>query len=131
MHQRHRLSRAIVVVTLIGSIARAQSGEPVRPAGGPKLASILAGVARAIVPMAVGGGIPASAELDDTARRRAGLDVLAAGFAVAPVVSHLVAREWWRAAIFGVTPVACAVGAIALLESDPSVLDTGTTPRRI
>src|SRR5262252_333971 len=117
--------RALVVVTLIGAIAHAQSPPPplelpppapVRPSTGPKLASILAGVASAILPLAIGGGIAAGAELDDTARRRAGLDVLAAGFAIAPVVSHLVAREWWRALIFGIAPVACAAGAIGILE---------------
>jgi hypothetical protein len=97
----------------------------------PTLASIVAGVAAALIPLAVGGGVAASADVDQTAQRRAGLDVIAAGFAVAPVVSHLAAREWRRALLFGAIPMLCSIGAIAILESQPSVLDMGSPPARI
>jgi len=116
---------AVVMVLAVGGAARADT-TPEAP-----LASLVAGVASALVPLAVGGGIAASASVDDQPTRRAGMHVIAAGFAIAPFVSHFVAREWKRGLVFGALPLACSVAAITIMELEPGTIDLGTPASRI
>ena len=110
---------------LITAIARAD--EPP-----PKVAwSFAAGLATAVVPLAVGGGIVAGASKEDVASLRAGVHVIAVGLALAPWVSHLIAREWKRAAAFGVVPIAMMVVAIGVFEGQDLAIDGGNYGWRI
>ena len=81
--------------------------------------SLGAGAAVAILPLAVGGALTT---LDSRATRNAGLYVITAGLALAPIVSHLVLREWKRAAIFGAVPAASLLAMVAMLHAAPDVL---------
>jgi hypothetical protein len=79
--------------------------------------------------MAVGGGLAATT--DDLRLKHTGVELMAAGFALAPIVSHLIAREWKRAAYFGVAPLALAGVAVGILEGSQAILDDGTAAARI
>lgn len=107
--------------------ARADEPDPGPPAFGW---SIGAGVATALVPLAVGGGLLAVSS--DHTTKHASIDLIAAGWALAPLVSHLVAHEWKRAAIFSVAPLVFGALAVGLLEgSTDDLLDNGTPPPRV
>jgi hypothetical protein len=147
------MCRLVAVVLLIGALAtRASADEPPAPPAPlqplPPLAplpplkpplerkppvfwSVAAGLATAIVPLALGGGLLATADVDEDARKHAGIHIIVTGIALAPLVSHLVAREWKRAAIFSCIPIAMAALSIGLLESQGSILDEGAPPPRI
>ncbi|MEO6952486.1 MAG: hypothetical protein ABI321_11780 [Polyangia bacterium] len=79
---------------------------------------IVAGTATAMLPLAVGGAFFAGT--DDTTKRRDAIVGMLSGLALAPIVSHLVVKEWARAGIFGAIPVACVIGMSVLLEIHPS-----------
>jgi hypothetical protein len=87
------------------------------------MGSIAAGLATAMVPLAVGGALLAG----DTSRdvKNAGMYVVQAGLALAPFVSHAVAREWARGALFSVVPVAAAAAAVGVMAASPDVLAGG------
>lgn len=91
--------------------------------------AMLAGAATALVPFAVGASLFASGI--DTQRREAGSLVLVSGLALAPIISHLLVREWRRAAIFGAIPIACAIGAATLLALTPTTTIYGTHDGRL
>ena len=96
----------------------------------PKIGwAIFGGAATALVPMAIGGAF-FSGTYDTTVRRDATLGMLT-GLALAPIVSHLVVREWSRAAIFGAIPTAALVGAAVLLELSPTANLYGTRGERL
>src|SRR5688572_6024449 len=86
-----------LLVVLVGRPAHAQpdEGDGEVPLGW----SVGTGCGLALVSMAVGGGI--SAGSDRARARRTGVEILAGGLALSPAVSHLMAREWKRAAFFG------------------------------
>jgi hypothetical protein len=110
----------LLLITLAPRIARAEEKPP------PVAWSFAAGLAMALVPMAIGGGIVASASnTDDAERRRAGVHVIGAGLALAPWVSHLIAREWKRAAVFGSVAVALFGGVVAVFEGYDIAHDGG------
>jgi hypothetical protein len=98
---------AMFLVLALAGAARADDEPPVGWSAG-------VGFGLALVPMAVGGGI--AALNDDPGVRRAAMHTFTVGLAVAPIVSHLIAKEWTRAAIFGAVPLAAAALAIGLLE---------------
>jgi hypothetical protein len=131
----------VVVVLLLAwplSWARAQpspapalsppvAAEP--PAEPPVGWSIVAGMATGLGALAVGGALTAT---DSKSDKEAGTYVLLTGLTLAPIVSHLVAREWKRAAIFGAIPMASLLGMVWLLEVHPQVLYEGNKdPTRI
>jgi hypothetical protein len=108
---------------------RTDPGTADSDAGAPKVGwAIGAGALTALVPFAVGASLFASNF--DVDRRTAASLVMAYGMALAPVVSHLVAKEWSRAAIFGAIPLACAVGITVLVEVQPTVTFYGTREGR-
>jgi hypothetical protein len=92
-------------------------------------AGVGAGVALMIVPPAVGGAVEANS--DDINVKRGSVYLLAGGWALAPVVSHLIAREWGRAAIFGALPVAAFASIVTLLQVDPTVFNEGSVATRV
>jgi hypothetical protein len=97
------------------------------PAADPPVAlSVGLGLTLAIAPMAVGGGL--AAMTSDVRTRRRSLEVLAGGLALAPIVSHLVAGETTRAAVFGAVTLSAAVLSTVLLETVPQVLDDTKHP---
>jgi hypothetical protein len=108
----------LVAAAAVGApAAEPAAGEPDPPVGW----SLAAGVATALVPLAVGGGM-LSAEGATTAMKEAGATVAVAGLALAPFVSHAVAREWRRAIYFSVLPVGAAAGTIALAFAKSELL---------
>jgi hypothetical protein len=89
--------------------------------------SIGAGLFTALLPLAVGGAVFATH--DDIDVKRASVYTMSAGLALAPVVSHLVAREWKRV-LFGVVPLAAFAATVALLQVEPSVTVYGQPDTR-
>ena len=136
-------AQALVLGCLIARAAAAEPATtpplPIAPASPvhesepepPVLWSMVAGLATAIVPLAVGGGITALADVHDDRRKRTGIDVITIGVGLAPLVSHLVAREWKRAALFSAVPLAAAAVAIGLLEGSDDLLDNGAIGPRV
>ena len=110
-----------------------QGPQPEAPpalADSPKVGwAIFGGAATALVPLAISGALFART-FDTTARRDATMGMLT-GFTLAPIVSHLIAREWTRAAIFGAVPAVCLVGAAVLLELSPTSDLYGTRQGRL
>jgi hypothetical protein len=105
--------------------ARASDERP-PPVAGP----VVGGVVTALVPLAVGGAVAAVAG-DDPTGRRAGLHTVAVGLALAPIVSHLAAREWKRAAVFGAITVGLAALSIGLCEGLNAYADFGPFEGRV
>jgi len=91
--------------------------------------AVFAGTATALVPLAIGGAF--FADGPDSDRRKGASIGIVSGLALAPIISHLVVREWSRAAIFGVIPVACAIGTATLLELQPTATVYGTRDGRL
>jgi hypothetical protein len=87
------------------------------------------GVATALVPAAVGASLYSAG--DDFQSKHAGVYLLCGGLALAPVASHLIAREYGRALLFGALPLASMAGMVGLVESHPDVLFEGDVPRRV
>ena len=92
-------------------------------------AGVGAGVALMIVPAAIGGAVESTS--DDVNVKRGGVYLLAGGWALAPIVSHLAAREWGRAALFGAMPVAAFAAIVTLLEVDPTIFNEGSVATRV
>jgi hypothetical protein len=119
-----------VVLLLAWTAAEAQpSPAPLVAAEPPVGWSIVGGMATGLGALAVGGALTAT---DSKSEKEAGTYVLLTGLTLAPIVSHLVAHEWKRAAIFGAIPLASLLGMVALLEVHPQVLYEGNKdPTRI
>lgn len=121
------------LVALLAAVAVAVCARPAHADPAEKLAlgSFAAGLAVAMVPLAVGGGLAATADPSDQNTKRTGIYIIATGLALAPIVSHLIAREWKRAAIFGAISVPFSVVAVSLLATQPDIIDAGTPPPRV
>ena len=91
--------------------------------------AVATGVALAMAPLAAGGAMFAGS--DQVGRRQEALWVALTGLTVAPVVGHLIAREWKRAGIFGAAPLAGSALTLALVYAYPELLDHGTAPVRV
>ncbi|HXU79939.1 MAG TPA: hypothetical protein VN914_00990 [Polyangia bacterium] len=91
--------------------------------------SVGAGCAVVMASMAVGGGI--SAAVEGNRARRTGIGIVSAGLALGPVVSHGIAGEWKRAAVFGGTAAAIGIFNTILVERSTAVLDHGPPSSRI
>jgi hypothetical protein len=99
--------------------APAPLAEPYSP---PVAWSFIAGLGTSLLSVAVGGALMASDSRDD---KIAGSYVLMTGLSLAPVVSHLTAREWGRSAVFGALPTLGLLGMTWLLQVHPGVVDEG------
>lgn len=91
-------------------------------------AAIAVGAFTMLVPGVIGGFRTALGA--DDGQKTAGLLVAAGGFAMAPVLSHMVAREWSRAAVFGIVPTVTTIAATALVLEIPDAVYRGTTASR-
>jgi len=132
---RARIRPLLTIVTCATALAMA-TARPARAGDDdsrppPVLGPVLGGVATALVPLAVGGAIAATSTDDGYAGRRAGLHTIAVGLALAPIVSHLSAREWKRAAVFGAITVGLAALAIGLCEGMTAYADFGPFEGRV
>jgi hypothetical protein len=123
------MRRLSVVAVVLSAAAYAQpapsppADPPIeKPAEPPVAWSFGAGLATGLVSLAVGGALAATETYDN---RIAGSYVIMTGLTLAPVVSHLVSREWGRAAIFGSLPAFGLIGMTALLQTHPAVVDEG------
>jgi hypothetical protein len=129
LHPGGRARRALLVVLALCSLAgtaKAQGGED----EGSQLGwSMGAGCGLVLASMAVGGGISGLAEGDRG--RRTGIEVVSIGMALGSGVSHAVAGEWKRAALFGGTALAIATFNVILIERSTAVLDHGPPESRI
>ncbi len=102
---------------------------PVEKSGPPVVWSVVAGLATGLLSLAIGGALLAT---DNKSEQQAGTYVMMTGLALAPVVSHMVSREWKRAAIFGSIPTASLLGMTWLLQVHPQVIYEGNKdPTRI
>jgi hypothetical protein len=114
--------RFLVATVALVSLAGAAAAEP-DPSPPPVGWSVAAGVATALVPMAVGGALLGmGSSLDE---KDAGIYLIQAGLILAPFVSHAIAGEWKRAAIFASIPAVAAATAIGLTAATPDVVTGG------
>jgi hypothetical protein len=119
------IARVLVLSLLLTGVARAEEKPPAVAWG------FAAGLALALVPLAVGSGLAATAGPEDITQKHAGVHMIAAGFALAPIVSHLITREWKRAAIFGAAPIAFMAIVMGVLENSEAILDRGPIAARV
>jgi len=116
-----------LLAVLPGRPARAETSE-----AEPDVAlawSIGTGSGLVLVSMAVGGGVAAGLESERS--RRTGVEILAGGVALAPLVSHLIAREWKRAAVFGGISLGLAAFTTVVVERTSAVVEGGSYVSRI
>jgi hypothetical protein len=121
-----RVLLAAIMLAACAGTARAQSDS--NEGETRALIATGAGAALAITGLAVGGTVLAMHEGE--ADRKVGAYTLLTGFALAPIVSHAIAGEWDRAALFGAVPVAAAIGATLMIESGPVLLGRGQLGQR-
>jgi hypothetical protein len=107
-------------------LALDEPATPPAPDEVPVALSVGLGLTLALAPMVVAGGMAAQAS--DARTRKRSLEVLAAGLALGPVLSHLIAGEGSRAAVFGGVTLTAAVMSTALLETLPRILDDTKHP---
>lgn len=121
---------ALLLVALLS--ARAAGDAPKPPPRDPPFGwSIATGLTLALVPLAVGGGLLATGDHHEVELNRGALGAIACGLAVAPIVSHLMVREWKRAAIFGAVPVAAGAVVLGMTEGSSVLRTNGTLDQRI
>lgn len=101
---------------------------PPVPAEGRLALSMSLGLGSALVPMAVSGTLLATGGSREV--RQGALYLLQAGLVLAPVLSHVAVGEERRALYFGLPPLACALGLLALVAAQPDAFDDGTTETR-
>jgi len=116
-----------VLAVLLGRPARAETtgGEPEVALGW----SVGTGCGLVLVSMAVGGGVAAG--LDGERSRKTGVELLSGGVALAPLASHLIAREWKRAALFGGISLGLAAFTAVTVERTSAVVEGGSYVSRI
>jgi FtsH-binding integral membrane protein len=125
-----RFVYAALAVALLVAFTSARVGAAEGDAAAPPVGLSLAlGAAVAIVPLAAGGATFAAR--DDVDTRRAGIYTALTGLTLAPLASHLIGREYRRAAYFTIAPFVGSVVSVALLESHPELLDHGHPPMRV
>ena len=133
---RFRIAAAAFAASLTSGLV-ASADEPPAPPPAPEEAPLAPSTVRAAV--AVGavavlvpgviGGIRTALGADD-GQKTAGLLVASGGFALGPIVSHLVTREWARAAAFGAVPLACTYAATLFILEKPDAVYRGNTGTR-
>jgi hypothetical protein len=102
--------------------------DPPRRADPPIGVAIVAGVATALFPVALGAMYTASAGSDG--QRNVGYVVGGAGLSLSPLAAHAVLGEWERAAAFGAVPVASEIAMCALVTAQPDAVFHGTVLSR-
>ncbi len=107
----------------------ALSSSPSRGSDGRVFWSLAAGLATALVPMAVGGGLSAGSSVREI--KQAGLDFIGAGLVLGPLVAHAVAGEEERGALFALPTLASAIGMRCLIAAHPDVVEESTLEARV
>ena len=114
--------RSPVVVALLLAARLATADEVPRVDAeddSPVMLSVGVGAAAAIIPLCIGGALTTTSNVIE---HNAGIYVLQAGLALAPILSHLIAGEWKRAAVFGFLPTASVLAMIAVFYQAPRQL---------
>ena len=120
---RSSLLAAAVAVSALSVASPARADEP------PEGLAVAAGTATALVPFGIASLM--MAHEGGTADPRAGVIVLSSGLALAPVVGHLIVREWGRAGLLGALGAAGAGGMIGLFEAEPRTFRRGDKVTRM
>jgi hypothetical protein len=94
--------------------------------GPPIDVSMGVGVATAFVPLVIGASLLAASSASDV--RTAGFWVAETGLVAAPLVSHLIGREWKRALVFTAFPLASALAVSGVFGYEPGVIGVNGTP---
>ena len=94
----------------------------------PTAWATVGGAATALVPVAVGGALFAGS--DDDGVHRASIYLMMAGLTVAPALSHLLVREYKRAAVFAALPLAALITNTILFQIEPDVTTYGSPEGR-
>jgi hypothetical protein len=118
--------RALVVLALLIGPARAMAQDDA--AQPPVVASVAAAALIAMGSLTTGGLVLATHQ--DSGSRKAGVYTFLGGMTLAPIVSHAIAGEWARAAVFGGVPLALTLGATWLIESSPDLMIEGSLGKR-
>jgi hypothetical protein len=108
---------ALALPLLFAANARAERPDPAL--------AFLAGAAPALAGFVVGGALVGTSG-DRSEQGNAGWLAIEGGFVLAPLLSHAVAGEWGRAAMFTAVPAASFAGTVALFEYAPNVATGGT-----
>lgn len=116
------------LAALAASPVAASPGEGASAADPPVGVALAAGAATALIPLAIGASHTASSTTFPT--RNAGMIAAGAGFALAPIVAHVVLGEWKRAAAFGALPLAGEIGIITLTTINPEAIFGATKGTR-
>ncbi len=109
----------------VGAVPRAIADEGDPPVG----LAVGTGAGVGLVTL-LAGGVLYSTNNDDGLRRTAAY-VIFGGLVVAPVVAHLVLREYKRAAIFGALPLAAFLANAIVFAVDPKVTTFGSPTTRV
>lgn len=124
-----RRSLGLALFALIAIDPRsARAAAPEGAADPPVGVALAAGAATTLIPLALGAMHTANATT--YASRNVGFWVAGAGFALAPVVAHVVVGEYARAAAFGALPLAVDAGVIALTSVNPDAIFAATKGSR-
>jgi hypothetical protein len=119
--------RPVACLSLVMWIAAAPAAAEEEP---PVAGSMAAGIALAMVPLAVGSTLIANSPNESV--QNAGLFTLMGGLALAPILSHAIAGEWKRAVVFAALPVAGTVAMAVLVSQVPNVIaDLGVAETRV
>ncbi len=92
------------------------------------VASVLSGVAVALVPTLVGSALVASGQ--SNAVRNSGLFLMHGGLVLGPLVSHGIVGEWKRAAVATSLPLAFTVAMAAVVGVHPDLAYDGSKDTR-
>jgi hypothetical protein len=87
------------------------------------------GAATVFVGFAVGGAFIATNQ-GDAAKAEAGWFGMESGFSLAPLVSHAVAGEWARGAVFASIPTATTLATIPVFAVNDAAVEHGTLPQQ-
>ncbi len=126
------------MVLLAAAAPRSAAAAPPEPPNPPRreppvVVALLAGVATALFPLALGAmhtaGESSNAPTDGP--RNVGFAVAGAGFALSPFVAHVTLGEWDRAAAFAAAPVASELTICTLLTLQPDTVFHGTVGSRL
>jgi hypothetical protein len=99
------------------------------PASEPNVRAAMAvGAAAMLLPGLVGGTRTALGA--DEGKKVSGLLFASGGFALAPIVSHMIVREWGRAAAFGALPAAMTIASSVLISQIPDAVYRGDMTTR-
>lgn len=131
MREQPRLTVTVALLAILAQLNGVAGAAPEAERRVPVAWSVGSGTGVALLGLAVGGGLLATAQPGDLSLKRAGIYTIAGGLALAPLLSHLVAREWKRAVIFGIAPLALGAVAVGMLEAYGDLLDYGSLAPRL